>query len=190
MDLVGVLASESSEKEKMSTLFAGFAARMGKRIIDTEDESTPTYVGKRPRRSSPNEKSYKDLAIIPVDSPDQATNDQLVSKGAPIRVDAPLDEGIPIGGPLVNKIGEESPSGAAAAPLPPLRYANTEPSRRRLPDQLLLSTYLPPYEKIHLPASIVAPNLEGAWEIIHRWSLFNQEDPPVAHMCNLYPNYF
>ena len=134
MDLAGILASDSTKKENMSTFFPGFAARMGKRIADTEDEFVPTYVGKRLRRSSPNEEAYKDWAIIPMDSPDQATNDQLVSEGAPIGVDAPLDEGIPVGGLSVDKIGEEPPSGVDVAPLPPPRYASTIPSRRRLPN--------------------------------------------------------
>ena len=37
---------------------------------------------------------------------------------------------------------------------------------------------------------MVAPDLEGAREIIHRWSPFNQVESLVAHMRDLYPNYF
>ena len=37
---------------------------------------------------------------------------------------------------------------------------------------------------------MVAPNPEGAQEIIHRWSPFNQAESPNAHMCDLYPNCF
>ena len=33
---------------------------------------------------------------------------------------------------------------------------------------------------------MVAPDLEGAREIIQRWSPFNYAEP----MCDLYPNYF
>ena len=36
---------------------------------------------------------------------------------------------------------------------------------------------------------MVAPDLEGALEIIHRWSPFNQAESPVAHIRDLYPNY-
>ena len=37
---------------------------------------------------------------------------------------------------------------------------------------------------------MVAPDLEGAQEIIHCWSPFNQVEPLAAHMQHLYPNYF
>ena len=84
------------------------------------------------------------------------------------------EEGIPTRGPSVDKIGEGSPSGVATAPLPPPRPANTVPSRRRSSDQVLLSTYVPPYDKIHHSTGLVAPDLEGAREIIHYWSPFNQ----------------
>ena len=130
-----------------------------------------------------DEEAQKDWAIIPVDSLD-------ILEGGPSGVSAPLEEGIPARGPNVDKIGKRSPSGVAAAPLPPSRPADSISSRRRLPDQVLLSMYVPPYERIHPTVGMVAPNLEGAQEIIHRWSPFNQAEPLVAHMCDLYPNYF
>ena len=103
----------------------------------------------------------------------------------------PLEEVIPTGGHSnVDKIGEGSPLGVVAAPIPPLKPTNTVFSRRRTPEHMLLSTYVPPHERIHPPASMVAPDLESVREIIHRWSPFNQAEPPVAHMCDLYPNYF
>ena len=37
---------------------------------------------------------------------------------------------------------------------------------------------------------MVSLDVEGAQEIIHRWSPFNQTEPPVTHMRDLYPNYF
>ena len=37
---------------------------------------------------------------------------------------------------------------------------------------------------------MVAPDLEGTREIIQRWSLFNQAEPPVVNMRDPYPNYF
>ena len=79
--------------------------------------------------------------------------------------------------------------------LPP-RPTDTKSSRKRPFEQVMLSTYFPPHERIHPPMGMVALNLEGAQEIIHRWSPltrripFNQEEPPVVHMRDLYPNYF
>ena len=96
----------------------------------------------------------------------------------------------PYGGPKVDEIGEGSPSRVAVASLPRLRPANTVSRKRRSSDQVLLSMYVPPYERIYPLMSMVAPDLEGAREIIYRWSLFNQTEPPVAHMCDLFPNYF
>ena len=106
-------------------------------------------------------------------------------------VGAPLEEGIPTRGPSnVDKIGEGSPSGVATALLPLPKPAVTVSSRRRSLNQVLLSTYVPPYERIHLPVGMVALFLEGAQEIIHCWSPFNQAEPPVAYMHDLYLNYF
>ena len=78
-------------------------------------------------------------------------------------VDAPLEEGIPTKGPSnVDESGEGSPSGVAVAPLPLPRPADTSSSRRRPPDQVLLSMYVPPYGRIHPPTGMVASDLEGA----------------------------
>ena len=53
-----------------------------------------------------------------------------------------------------------------------------------------MRTNVPLQKRIHPPAGMVAPDLEGAREIIHRWSPFNQAEPPIMHMRDLYPNYF
>ena len=112
-------------------------------------------------------------------------------EGAPNEAGAPLKEGIPVGGPSnVDKIGEVAPSRVAAAPMFLPRPADTESSRKRPPDRVLLSTYVPPQERIHPPTGMVALDPEGAREIIHRWSPFNRAESPVAHMRDLYPNYF
>ena len=87
-------------------------------------------------------------------------------------------------------MGEGSPSRVAIASLPPSRPVDTVSSRRSPLNQVLLSTYIPPYERIHPLAGMVVLDLEGAQEIIHGWSPFNQAEPPVTHMCNLYLNFF
>ena len=79
-----------------------------------------------------------------MDSPNQASNDQSVLEGAHNEVGAPMEEGFPIRGPSnVNEIIEEAISGVAATPMLPPRPVNIELSRKRLPDQVLLSTYVP-----------------------------------------------
>ena len=126
-----------------------------------------------------------------MDSPDRASNDHPVLEGAPNEICAPLKEGIPTRGPSnANKIGEGAPLRVTIALMLPPRPADAEASRKMSPNQVLLSTYVPPQERIHPPMGMVTLDLEGAQEIIHCWSPFNQEKPPVAHMCDLYTNYF
>ena len=104
-----------------------------------------------------------------MDSPDRVSNDQSVLEGAPNKASSSLEKGIPARGPSnVDEIGDKAPSGVAVTPMLPPRPVNTEPSRKRLPDQLLLNTYVLPQERIHPPKGMVAPDPEGALEIIHR----------------------
>ena len=55
MDWTDILASEFTEENEMSMLTAKFGARMRKRVVDSDDESTPIYDGKHPRLSSLDE---------------------------------------------------------------------------------------------------------------------------------------
>ena len=127
-----------------------------------------------------------------MDSLDRASNDKPFLVGAPNEADAPLEEGIPVRGASsnVDEIGKGSPLRVTAALILPPKPMDIAFSRRRLPYQVLLSTYVPPHKRIHPPAGMVAPDLEGAREVIHRWSPFNQAEPPVEHMSDLYTNYF
>ena len=106
-----------------------------------------------------------------MDSLDRATNDQSISEGTISGVGAPLEERIPARGTSnVDEIGEGSSSMVATAPLPPPKLIDIVSSKRRPLNQMLLSTYIPSYERIHPSAGMVAPDLEGAQKIIHRWS--------------------
>ena len=62
----------------------------------------------------------------------------------------------------VEEIGEEPPLGVAVVLMLPPRLADTEPSKKRLHEQVLLSTYVPPQERVHPPTGMVAPDPEGA----------------------------
>ena len=65
---------------------------------------------------------------------------------------------------MLTKLGRVPLKGSYCSATP----ANTVSSRRRLPDQVLMSTYVPPYERIYPPAGMVAPDLKGDRESIHR----------------------
>ena len=86
--------------------------------------------------------------------------------------------------------GGGSPSRVATASIPLPRPTDIVSNRRILPDQVLLSMYVSSHKRIHPPAGMVTPDLEGAQDIIHRWSPFNQAESPVVHMRDHYPNYF
>ena len=60
VDWTGVVASEPSEEEKMSSLVVGFVSRMHKQVVGSEGEATSIFGGKRPRRPSPDEEAQKD----------------------------------------------------------------------------------------------------------------------------------
>ena len=94
-----------------------------------------------------------------MDSPAQASNDQPVLEGAPSEDNVPREEGIPVGGPSVDEIGKGSPSEVVVASLPPPKPEDPAPSGRRPPDQVLLSTYVPPHERIHPLTGMIAPDL-------------------------------
>ena len=80
-----------------------------------------------------------------MDSPDRAPSDHPALEGVPNEANASLEQGILVRGTrYVNEIGENSPSGVIAAPMIPPRSTDTEPSRKRLPDWLLLSMYVLP----------------------------------------------
>ena len=103
-----------------------------------------------------------------MDSLDRAPNDQSVLEGVPNEIGASLEEGIPIGGPpIVDEIGEKDTSGVTPALMLLHMLADTEPSKKRMFNLLLLSTYVPSQEKIHPSTSMVALDPEGALEIIH-----------------------
>ena len=90
----------------------------------------------------------------------------------------------------MDEISEGSPLGVAAVPLPHPKPVSTVPSSRRPPSQVLLSMYVPPHERIVPPEGMVTPDLQGAQEIIHCWSPFNQAERLVVHICDLYPIIF
>ena len=73
--------------------------------------------------------------------------------------------------------------------LPP-RSVGAGSNRKRLPDRLLLSMYVPLLYRIHPSTSMVALDSEVVLEIAHRWNPLNQAKSPMVHMRDLYPNYF
>ena len=104
---------------------------------------------------------------------------------------ATLEKGVPVTGPSdVDEIGEEVPTGVVDATVLSPRSMGAWSSRIRLLDQLLLSTYVLPLERIHHLMGMVTSDLEGVLEIAHHWNPLNQAESTLVHMLDLYSNYF
>ena len=114
-----------------------------------------------------------------MDSPDQASNDQPTLVNCLNEASASLEEEVPVvSSPNVEEDGEGAPSEVVTTSVPPSKPIGTGPSKKRLPDRVLLNTHVSPLERVHPSMGMVAPNLEGVLEIVHRWGLFNQVESP------------
>ena len=49
-----------------------------------------------------------------------------------------------------------------------LKSVSVEPSKKRLPDLVLVSTYVPPLERVHSSMVEEVPDLEDVLKVIHR----------------------
>ena len=119
--------------------------------------------------------------VINVDSPDQAFDAQLALEGAPQDAPkeacAPPNDGILAGGsPRAKGVMVEAPLEVVAAPLFSTRLTSADPRRPRMPNRLLLSSYVPPHEWVYPLVDTIAPGPEGAREIIDHWSPFNKRE--------------
>ena len=53
------------------------------------------------------------------------------------------------------------------SPPPPPKPTGAGPSKKRLLDLVLVSTYVPPLERVHPSMDMVTPDLEDVLKIIH-----------------------
>ena len=126
-----------------------------------------------------------------MESPDLASNDQPALGVCLNEANTPLEEEVPATSPPnVDEVGMGSPLGVVTAPGLPPKSTGTRPSKKRMLDQALVSTYVSPLERGHLSMDMEVLDLEDVLKIIHPWNPYNQEESPVTHMCYLYPNYF
>ena len=76
VDLTRIADSEPAEEEEKFSLTVGFVARMRKQSTTLEGEATSSSGEKQPRQSPSYEGAQKDWAIVSVESPYLASNDQ------------------------------------------------------------------------------------------------------------------
>ena len=191
IDWIGVVDSEPTKEEEMSSLAAGFVVQMHKWAMGLEGEATSSFGGKWSKQCLLYEGAQKNWAIVSVDSPHRASNDQPALGDCLNEASVSLEEEVSVVSPLnVEEVEEGAPSGVVTALMPLPKPTGARPNKKGLPDRVLLSTYVPLLERIHPSMGMVAPNPEGVLEIVHRWNPFNQAESPMAHMLNLYSNCF
>ena len=55
---------------------------------------------------------------------------------------------------------------------------------------MLVSTYVPPLERVHSSTDGEVMDLEDVLKVINPWNPFNQEESSVMRMHDLYPAYY
>ena len=86
-----------------------------------------------------------------------------------------LEDGVPAKGPFdTDRVARETPSEIAGGPLFSARLANASPERARLPNRMVLGSYVPLQECGRPLLDMVAPSPEVVREIINRWSPFHK----------------
>ena len=104
-----------------------------------------------------------------------------------------MENGAPVeGSPNVDQVVIETPT-VETANSPPLqarwsRLIIPGASRARLPDLLMLGSYVNPVEWGHPSMDTPALSPDEAQSIIDRWNPFNKKDYFISHMSDLYPN--
>ena len=81
----------------------------------------------------------------------------------------------------------ETPLEMVAAPSFAAKVAIVGPSRPRMHDQLLHSSYVLPQEWVYPLVDTLDPGPKASREINDRWNPFNKREPSLAHMHDLYP---
>ena len=91
------------------------------------------------------------------------------------------------GSPNADGVMGKALSEIVVGPLFTARLAHSSPHKPRLPNRLMLGSYVLSYEWDLPSANTMAPGLEVAQEIIDHWSPFNKWESSIANMRNLYP---
>ena len=65
----------------------------------------------------------------------------------------------------VEEVGMVDPLGVIVAPTPPPKPIDASPSKKRFPDRVIVSTYVPPLERVHPSTDMEAPGLKDVLKI-------------------------
>ena len=156
-----------------------------------EGADTSSSGEKRPRRSPSYEEAQQDQVIVLVGSPDLASNDQTTLGVSLNEANIPLEGEVPVvRPPNVEEVRMGAPSGVVIAPASSPKPTGTGPIKKRFPDRVIISTYVPPLERVRPSLDMEALDLEDVMKITRCYNPLNKEESPVTRMHDLYPNYF
>ena len=109
-----------------------------------------------------------------MESLDIASNDQLALGVCLNKANTPLEEGVQaVSPPNVEEVGMGAPSRVVTALAPSPKSIDAGPSKKRLPDQVLVSMYVSPLERVHPLTNMAVLDLEDVLKIVHRWNPLN-----------------
>ena len=109
-----------------------------------------------------------------MESPDLVSHDQPALGVCLNETDAPLDEGVwDVSPSNVKEVGMGAPSRVVTTPTPPPKPTSVGPSRKQMPDQVMVSTYVSPLERVPPSTNMMASDFEDVLKLIRRWSPFN-----------------
>ena len=109
-----------------------------------------------------------------MESSDLASSDKPALGVCLNEASTPLEEGVLAASPSnVEEVGMGAPSEVVTAPTPPPKSTDIGPSKKRLPERVIVSTYVRPLERVHPSTDTVAPDLEDMLKIVHRWNPLN-----------------
>ena len=158
----------------MLSLTAGFAARKHKRSMTLEGADTSSSGEKQLRWSPSYEEAQQEGDIVLVGSPDLASNDQSALGVCLNKENMPLEGEVLIVSPSnVEEVGMGALSGVVIAPTSPPRPIGTGPSKKRFLDRVIVSTYVPPLERVRPLLDMEAPDLKEVLKIARHWNPLN-----------------
>ena len=106
-----------------------------------------------------------------MESPDLASNDQSALGVFLNEANTPPDEGVLAASPPnVEEVGMGAPSRVVTdlePPTAPPKSTGIELSKKRLPNRVLVSTYVSPLERVHPSTDIVVPDLEDVLKFVY-----------------------
>ena len=164
----------------MADLVHNFNARKRKQGADFKrvTDATLEVVGEADQH--PTGKGLDGQAIVIMDSPEIGFHGQLA-------LETVLLADVGEGSLTHAEVWEGIPPEQIASWLDKATFSWSGRSKSLLPDRLLLNSYIPPQGQAPPIEEVLAPGLEGAQEIINRWTLFNRGDSLTIHMEQLYP---